>query len=171
MGATESEAEAQFRAFVAAHGETLLRLALLIATDRGRAEDLVQTALMRTFARWDRLSGQDPFGYARRIIVNSNVDRWRRDKGREYLTDEVPEPIVSDAAAHIVQRDALMRALASLPISERRVIVLRFLADLSEADTATELGLPLGTVKSVTHRAIRKLRENTQVADLKETTP
>jgi RNA polymerase sigma factor (sigma-70 family) len=64
-----------------------------------------------------------------------------------------------------------MRALASLPISERRVIVLRFLADLSEADTATELGLPLGTVKSVTHRAIRKLRDNTQAADFKETTP
>jgi RNA polymerase sigma-70 factor (sigma-E family) len=171
MSVTGSDADAQFRAFVVAHGDTLLRVALLITADRGRAEDLVQTALMRTYSRWERLSGQDPFGYARRIIVNSNVDRWRRDRGREYLTGEVPELLSSDATLDIVQRDALMRALASLPLTERRIVVLRFLVDLSEADTAAELGMPLGTVKSVTHRAMRKLRGNAHAADLREATP
>jgi RNA polymerase sigma-70 factor (sigma-E family) len=171
VGNTDAEAEAQFRVFVLAHRDTLLRVALLITTDRGRAEDLVQTALMRTYARWDRLHDEDPFAYARRIVVNGNVDRWRRDRGRELLTDEVPDAVGPDLASGVGQRDALLRALSSLPIQERRVIVLRFLVDLSEADTATELGMPIGTVKSVTHRAIRRLRASAHTADFNEVTP
>lgn len=171
MGDADRVADAQFRAFVVAHRDTLLRVALVMTTDRGRAEDLVQTALLRTYARWDRLNGQDAFGYTRRIIVNANIDRWRRDQGREHLTDDVPDRPATDATTSVEQRDVLMRALSSLPVSERRVVVLRFLADLSEAETAAELGIPVGTVKSVTHRAIRKLRINAHAADLNEANP
>jgi RNA polymerase sigma factor (sigma-70 family) len=63
-----------------------------------------------------------------------------------------------DLASRVAERDAVLRALADLTVQERRVVVLRFLDDYSEADTATTLGMPLGTVKSVTHRAIGKLR-------------
>jgi RNA polymerase sigma-70 factor (sigma-E family) len=171
VGGNELGAETQFRAFVIAHQDTLLRVALLLTTDRGHAEDLVQTALMRTYARWDRLHNEDPFGYARRIIVNANVDRWRKDRGREYLTDTPPDAPGMDIANRIAERDLLLRALKELPIQERRVIILRFLADLSEADTATELGIPLGTVKSATHRAIRRLRATTLFKDTNEVTP
>jgi RNA polymerase sigma-70 factor (sigma-E family) len=167
----DRDATAEFRAFVLARGDTLLKVALLVTTDRGRAEDLVQTALMRTYARWDRLQDQDPFLYARRIVVNANVDWWRRDRGREVTTDRPPEAVGPDLASGVTQRDVLLRALRSLPVPERRVIVLRFLCDLSEADTASELGIPVGTVKSATNRAIRRLRTNPEAIDLNEVSP
>jgi RNA polymerase sigma-70 factor (sigma-E family) len=149
-----------FRLFASAQRQGLYRVALVLTADPGLAEDLVQTALMRTHARWPRLRGEDPLRYARRVMTNANIDRWRRDRGRERLTDAVPEQGAADLAAGVVERDAVLLALASLTAQERKVIVLRFLEDVSEADTAKALGMPLGTVKSVTHRAIAKLREN-----------
>ena len=131
---------------------------LALTADRGLAEDLVQTALMRTYARWGRLAGQDPAGYAARVVVNANVDRWRRFRGREQLTAVAPEVAGIDVEAGVAARDAVLRALATLSVRERRVVVLRFLLDLSEQQTAAELGWPVGTVKSVTHRAVAKLR-------------
>jgi RNA polymerase sigma-70 factor (sigma-E family) len=163
-----SASDEEFRAFVSRHQEALLRLALLVSADAGTAEDLVQTAMMRTFARWDRFRGEEPVAYARKIIVNANIDRWRRTRGREQLTDVVPERPVADEGEQVADRDALIRALAGLSVPERRVIALRFLVDMSESDTAQHLGIPTGTVKSVTHRAIRKLREHGQLADLNE---
>ena len=150
----------EFRLFASAQRPALYRAALILAADPGVAEDLVQTALMRTHARWPRLRGQDPARYARRIMTNANIDRWRRDRGRERLTDVVPERASNELAAGVAERDAVLRALGGLTAQERRVVVLRFLDDASEADTASTLGIPVGTVKSVTHRAIAKLREN-----------
>lgn len=137
----------------------LFRMALALCGDRGVAEDLVQTALVRTYARWDRLRSENPAAYARRVVANANIDRWRRDKGRELLTDDVPETrAAADDAGRVVDHDAVVQALAELSDRERRVVVLRFLSDLSEADTAATLGIPVGTVKSVTNRAVAKLR-------------
>ena len=150
--------EQEFRAFVASTQKTLLRVALGLTLDRGHAEDLVQTAYLRTYARWSKLRGQDPAAYARRIVVNEHADRWRRHRGRESLTDTPPEASTYDDPSGVVERDAVLRALAELPERERKVVVLRYLADVSEADTAALLGLPIGTVKSVTHRAVAKLR-------------
>jgi RNA polymerase sigma-70 factor (sigma-E family) len=150
--------EAEFRAFVRDHEATLSRMASLLTTDVGAAEDLVQTALTRTFARWGRLRDQNPGAYARQIVLNSHIDRWRRVRGRERLTDQVPESSSDDHSARIAERDALTRAMAELSVQERQVVVLRFFVDLSEGATAGELGIPVGTVKSVTHRAVRKLR-------------
>jgi len=93
MGSRESraEADAAFRDFVTTHETSLLRLALVLTTNRSAAEDLVQTALMRTYSRWGRLRAQDPLAYTRRTLTNANIDRWRRDRGREVLTDLIPE--------------------------------------------------------------------------------
>jgi RNA polymerase sigma-70 factor (sigma-E family) len=163
---TGRDLDEEFRQFAVAQRKALYRVALVLAADPGVAEDLVQTALMRTHARWPRLRGQDPVRYARRVIANANIDRWRRDRGRERLTAAVPEQAAAarqgagDLAAGVAERDAVLRALAGLTAQERRVVVLRFLDDVSEADTAKALGIPLGTVKSVTHRAIGKLRDS-----------
>jgi RNA polymerase sigma-70 factor (sigma-E family) len=160
-----------FRAFVHDQEPMLLKVASLLTPDPGLAADLVQTALTRTYSRWARLRDQNPAAYARRIVVNANVDRWRRDRGRERLTDHVPERSTGDVADAVADRDALARAMADLTLAERRVVALRFLVDLSEADTAAELGLPLGTVKSTTHRAVTKLRTSQHLHALNEGTP
>jgi RNA polymerase sigma-70 factor (sigma-E family) len=161
----------EFRLFASGQRAGLFRMALVLTADRGVAEDLVQTALMRTHSRWERLREQDPGGYARRVIVNANVDRWRRDRGRERLTADLPESGSTDPAAGVADRDAVVRALAELSVQERRVMVLRFLDDRSESETARLLGIPLGTVKSVTHRALAKLRANTHLNGATEVNP
>ncbi len=172
--AARRDLDEEFRLFAGAQRPSLYRAALVLTADPGAAEDLVQTALMRTHARWPRLREQDPGGYARRIMANANIDRWRRDRGRERLTDEVPETAsadLGDIAAGVAERDAVLRALAGLSAQERKVVVLRFLEDYSEADTARALGIPLGTVKSVTHRAIAKLRDNRHLDQAREVSP
>jgi RNA polymerase sigma-70 factor (sigma-E family) len=163
--------EAEFRAFVDATQRTLLRVALGLTLDRGAAEDLVQTAYLRTYARWSRLRDGDPAAYARRIVVNEHTDRWRRHRGRESLVGDVPEMPLGDAVSEVVERDAVVRALAELSDSERRVVVLRYLADLSESETAAALRMPLGTVKSVTHRAVGKLRASSHLSLTNEVAP
>jgi len=163
--------DAGFRAFALNERARLYRLALALTADPGVAEDLVQTALMRTYARWRRVAGQDPAAYAARIVVNANIDRWRRQRGREHLTPSAPERSNADPAAGVVERDAVLRAMAALSARERRVVALRFLLDLSEQQTAHELGWPLGTVKSVTHRAMGKLRASTHLLQWAEETP
>lgn len=169
--AARGDQDEEFRLFATAQRPALYRVALLLSGDPGLAEDLVQTALMRTHARWPRLREQDPAGYARRIVTNANVDRWRRDRGRERLAAEVPDRPSGDPSGDVAERDAVLRALAGLSLQERRVVVHRFLEDLSEADTARLLGMPVGTVKSVTHRAIAKLRESGHLDPTQEEAP
>jgi len=167
----EGDSREEFGIFATSQRAALHRAALVLTGDPGLAEDLVQTALTQTYARWGRLREQDAAGYARRVLVNANIDRWRRQRGRDRLSAVVPERSVGDAAADIAQRDAVLHALADLTLAERRVVVLRFLEDRSEAETAAELGIPLGTVKSVTHRAIVKLRTSTHLNETDEVTP
>ena len=148
-----------FDAFARANNTSLYRTALLMTGDAGLAEDLVQTALARVYARWSRLSGQDPTAYARRVIINLHRDRWRRHRGREVLVDSAPDRRArTDPTETADTRDALVRAIAQLTVRERQIVVLRFVADLSEADTAAELGVSIGTVKSTASRAVVKLR-------------
>ena len=140
----------EFSAFVAGQSERLLRLALYLTGDRGRAEDLVQTVLERTYLRWARVK-DDPLAYVRRSLINANTDWWRRTRSRETLTAD-------DLGAAYVDRDAVVRALAQLTDRERSVVVLRYYEDLSEAQIATALKIAPGTVKSACARALAKLR-------------
>ncbi len=151
--------DGSFERFVQEHHPSLFRTALLMTGDSDTAQDLVQTALARVYARWSRIRDEEPAAYARRIVVNAHRDGWRRNRGREHLVPETPEPVAApDATGRIVERDSVVRALRALTARERRVVVLRFVYDLSEAGTAAELGMRVGTVKSTTHRAIGKLR-------------
>lgn len=100
----------------------------------------------------------NPLGYARRVVATARIDSWRKDR-REVLTDgrllEAGEG--SDADAH-AERDLLVRALLTLGAQQRRIVVLRYLVGLPEAEVAADLGVSLGTVKSTASRGLARLR-------------
>lgn len=155
----------EFTAFVAAHQGELLRTAWLLVGDAHRAEELTQQALVRTYAAWARAGSGDPLAYTRRVLVNLRTDSWRRRR-REVLVDGVPDEAVRlgaeparDPAADHADRDRLVRALAGLTPRQRRVVVLRHLVGLPEAEVADHLGVSVGTVKSTSSRALALLRE------------
>jgi RNA polymerase sigma-70 factor (sigma-E family) len=150
-----------FTEFAQASTPALYRIAYLLCGDRHRAQDLVQLALERTFKAWKRVGDGDPFAYARRVLATARIDTWRRTR-REVLTDDpgsnVRERSTPGSDAHVAERDRLVRALMALSVKQRRVVVLRYLLDRSEADTAAELGISAGTVKSTASRALARLR-------------
>jgi RNA polymerase sigma-70 factor (sigma-E family) len=145
-----------FDEFVRSSSDRLVRTAYLLCGDRGHAEDLVQTALLRTARRWTA-ARQDPGAYARRVLVNLAKDRWRdlrRRPGEKALEIDVAIPVTDGVA----DRDQLLRAARTLPAGQRAVLVLRYFDDLSVAETAAALGCSEGTVKSQTARALDRLR-------------
>lgn len=147
-----------FDEFAVAAWPRLRRSAYLLTGDHHLAEDLAQTALTRTYAAWHRVRRDDALAYARRVLVNVNIDRMRRRRFRE-VGDVVPERAApADASGGIEERDEIVRMLAVLTDKERRVVVLRHYFDLSEADVAAELGIAPGTVKSTLSRGLARLR-------------
>ena len=145
-----------FEAFVAARYAALLRTAFLLTGDHHEAEDLLQQSLVKAVGAWSRIDG-DPEPYVRKILVRQNVSRWRRRRWRELTTDAPPERQAVDVGAD--DRVTLHRALGVLAPRQRAVIVLRYYEDLTEAQTADVLGISVGTVKSQTRDALRRLRE------------
>ncbi|PUA83110.1 SigE family RNA polymerase sigma factor [Nocardioides currus] len=149
--------QAAFEAFVVRSSDRLLRTAFLLSGDHGHAEDMVQTALMRTARRWST-ARREPDAYARRVVVNLAKDRWRlrgRRLGEAPLEIDVAIPVDDDGVA---DREQLLAAARQLPAGQRAVLVLRYFDDLSVAETAAALGCSTGTVKSQTSRALDKLR-------------
>lgn len=155
---TGSKAE-RFTAFAESATPALSRLAFLLTGDEHRARDLVQHALERTYLAWNRVAAGNPTAYARRIVVNARIDGWRKQR-RETLADpaELWGARSPDPTSGVLDRDELVRALRTLAPAQRRVIVLRYLLDLSEADTAAELGVSVGSVKSAASRGLARLR-------------
>jgi RNA polymerase sigma-70 factor (sigma-E family) len=150
----------EFRDFVAARRPTLLRAAMLLTADRGDAEDLLQSALAKTYLAWDRINDRGAVdGYVRRAMVNINISWWRRRRLEEYPTDELPDLPVPDHARRSELRDAMERLLGRLPARQRAAVVLRYYEDLTETEIAETLGVSVGTVKSTVSRAMARLRE------------
>ena len=156
-----------FRAYVAARSPALLRTAYLLTGSRADAEDLLQTALAKTYLAWDRIREREVVdGYVRRVLVNTQTSWWRRRRVDERPTGELPERGSGrDATEDLVLHDALWTALANLPKRQRAMVVLRYYEDLSEAETAQALGVSVGTVKSTTSRALVKLRDTAGLRD------
>jgi RNA polymerase sigma-70 factor (sigma-E family) len=160
----------EFAQFIEARERALQRTAWLLTGDWALAEDLVQTALARSWPRWERITRRDdPEIYVRRVMVNTWLT-WRRRKWRgEHAAADLPEgPVPGDMAAEVAVRMAVQSALGSLPRRQRAVLVLRVFDDLSEAQVAHLLGCPPGTVKSTMSRALAKLRGDPQLAELME---
>lgn len=151
--------EEEFREFVAARSAALLRTAYLLAGDWATAEDLLQTALTKTYLAWKRLGGIEAVEpYARRVLVNTATSWWRRRWHGERPTELLPERAGPDQIEEQLERDALWRHVQSLPVRQRAVLVLRFYEDLSEVQTAELLNISVGTVKSQSSRALNTLR-------------
>lgn len=152
----------EFAAFVAARYRALVRTGLLMTGDTGHAEDLTQSALIRTYLAWSRL--RDPANaeaYTRRTLVRLALRARRRRSAAEIASGTRPGEDAS-LAAGFGQEDLVMdvrRALAGLPPGQRAVLVLRYLDDQSEADTARLLSISPGTVKSRAARGLARLRE------------
>lgn len=154
--------EEAFRRWAAERQLALLRTAVLLTGDHQRAEDLVQEALTKVALRWRRLSSGNPDAYALQIMVRDNISAWRKRR-HEVVTDSAGDAgaavAVPDGVPAAERRMLLDRALAALTPRQRAVIVLRYYDDLSERDAADALGVTVGTVKSQTHLALRRLRE------------
>jgi RNA polymerase sigma-70 factor (sigma-E family) len=138
--------------YIRARLPRLAKLARALTLDEHAAADLVQDSLEKLIRRWSRLSG-DPDAYVRQIMVNQRISSWRKVR-RERVTDRLPET----AAPDVETDHELFAALRALPQAQRAVIALRYLEDLTEADTARALGCSVGTVKSHSARAMASLR-------------
>jgi RNA polymerase sigma-70 factor (sigma-E family) len=151
--------EADFREFVKLRGRSLLHAAYLLTGNLADAEDLLQSALAKTYQAWDRIEDRKAFdGYVRRAMVNTHISWWRQRKVAEYPTDEIPDQPVADSSAGTDTYDSLRRAIDRLPQRMRAAVVLRFFEDMTETEVADVLGVSQGTVKSTVSRAVAKLR-------------
>ena len=162
---TEVEGFAQF---VEVRRRQLLRTAWLLTGDWALAEDLVQTALARSWPRWERIRRRDdPEFYVRRVMVNTWASWSRRRWRGERPSATVPDGRApGDLAAEVSVRLAVRAALRSLTARQRAVLVLRVFDDLTEAQVAHVLGCSVGTVKSTMARAAARLPEDLRLAEL-----
>jgi RNA polymerase sigma-70 factor (sigma-E family) len=151
-----------FEEFVDRRSTALLRTAYLLTADRGHAEDMLQTALLRTARRWSR-ARTAPEAYVRQVLVNLSRDRIRDlfRRPREAPLPADPD-VVRDphpGIERVAEQHTLAQALAQLPVRQRQAIVLRYFEDLSVEQTAKLLGCSTGAVKSYTSRALSRLRD------------
>lgn len=134
------------------------RVAYRILGSRGDAEDVTQEALTRAFVRWRRVRDHaEP--WVAKVAANLAIDIVRRDRRRPTVADDGradATPARSGPAPD--DRIELVRTLRGLPARQRDVVVLRYLADLTEAATAAELGTSVGSVKQHAHRGLAALR-------------
>ncbi len=147
----------EFSEFVAARSPQLYRSAYLLTMSPHAAEDLVQTALARTYAAWWRVrAAHDPVAYVHGVLVKAFLSERRRRSSGERPTADLPEPRALDSDP--ADRVALLAALAELGPVDRAVVVLRFWEDRSVAQTAADLGLSEAAVKNRSLRALKSLR-------------
>lgn len=150
--------EAEFAELVHTAWPSLYRTAYLLLGDRAEAEDLVQTALAKTYASWPKVRTVEAApAYARTVLVNTAAS-WFRKRGwrNERPTAELPEGVAP--ASDLADRPTVVAALAELAPRQRAVVVLRFYDDLPVAQVAAALGCTEGTVKSQTSDALARLR-------------
>lgn len=149
-----------FVEFVAARRSALYRLAYLLTASGPAAEDLLQSSLEKSFARWARVSRMDaPEAYVRKVMVNTLISHRRRPSWRrEVLRAEVQVPGVESAEDMVLDHAQLWPLVCALPERQRAVIVLRYYEEQSESEAAEILGCAVGTVKSQTSDAMRALR-------------
>ena len=149
--------DAEYAEFVHATWAGLYRTAYLLVADHGLAEDLVQTALAKTYASWSRIDdrGSAP-AYARTTLVNTAMGWFRKRSWRnEVPTEALPEGV---SEGDPTLRPTVVGALARLAPRQRAVVVLRYYEDATVAETARALGCSEGTVKSQTSDALSRLR-------------
>ena len=157
MSRTAKDRDAAYVEYVASRQLHLRRIAYAVCGDWHRADDLLQTALTKLYVAWPRVHRDgSPDAYVRRIIVRSHIDEgrrpWRRERagldGHDAAVDPVP----------VEERSVLFEGLQALPEMQRKTVVLRYWLGLSVRETATELRISEGTVKSHSSRGLAGLQ-------------
>jgi RNA polymerase sigma-70 factor (sigma-E family) len=145
-----------FSEYVAARWPSLVRSAVLLGCQRAEAEDVAQTTLIRCYLAWSRVRrARDRDAYVYRVLVNV----LKKSHGRRWWGEQ-PTAVTPEAAQEPADLETgidLRHALAGLTADHRAVLVLRFVADLSERQVAEVLGIPAGTVKSRVSRALASI--------------
>ncbi|GGR58442.1 RNA polymerase sigma-70 factor (sigma-E family) [Nocardioides luteus] len=155
-----------FTAFVAARRPHLVRVAYALCGDWHRADDLVQTALVKLYASWRRVTPGSEEAYVRTILVRAHIDQTRRPWWKRERSGDLPERAGPAAQTEQVEdRSELFEALQALPEMQRKVVVLRHWLQLSVAETARELRIGEGTVKSHSSRGLAALRTRMESGD------
>ncbi|MFD3948239.1 SigE family RNA polymerase sigma factor [Streptomyces sp. NPDC058579] len=149
-----------FEEYVRTRQDALLRSARRLVPDPVDAQDLLQTALVRTYGRWDGIADKSlADAYLRRVMINTRTEWWRARKLDEVPTEQLPDASVDDATEQHADRALLMDILKVLAPKQRSVVVLRHWEQMSTEETAAALGMSTGTVKSTLHRALARLRQ------------
>jgi RNA polymerase sigma-70 factor (sigma-E family) len=150
--------DAEFTEFVAARRTHLRRIAYAVCGDWHQADDLLQNALVKLYVAWPRLhrDGREE-AYTRQIIVRANIDEHRRPWRRERPGLDGHDETAREGMA-VEERSAMFEALQALPVMQRKAVLLRHWLGLSVEETAYELGISSGTVKSHTSRGLDKLQ-------------
>ena len=152
-------ADDELAEFVSEHGAALLRTAYLLCGDGDRAQDLVQSALERTWRSWNRVQqAESPVAYVRRIVVREHLSWLRTRAAGERVGLPSYDAPVADPTGEIDIRDAVWGLLAGLPRRQRTVLVLRLFEDLSDNEIAEALGCRPATVRAHAARALEQLR-------------
>jgi RNA polymerase sigma-70 factor (sigma-E family) len=156
-----------FEEYVRNRQDALLRSARRLVPDPIEAQDLLQTALVRTYGRWDGIADKSlADAYLRRVMINTRTEWWRARKLDEVPTDQLPEDSVEDGTEQHADRALLMDILQVLAPKQRSVVVLRHWEQMTTEETAEALGMSTGTVKSTLHRALARLRQELERRDL-----
>ena len=158
----------RFEDYLGRYGGALLRYAYVLTGAQADAEDLVQTALVRAYPRWRRISRMAaPHAYVRRIVTRCFIDWGRRPGRRERPTADIPERVdPCDVASQVAELDAIIRALRCLSPRQRAVLSLRHLLGLPDEVIARELGCSASTVRSHASRGLRRLQDTLSQPDL-----
>ncbi|MET9914824.1 SigE family RNA polymerase sigma factor [Streptomyces sp. NPDC006476] len=159
-GPRRRRAEQDFEEYVRTRHAALLRSAHRLMADPLDAQDLLQTALTRTYLRWDRIADKQlADAYLRRVMINTRTEWWRARKLQELPCEHLPDTGIDDTTEHYADRALLLNILNVLTPKQRSVVVLRYLEQMTIEETATALRLSPGTVKSTLHRALARLRQ------------
>lgn len=151
-----------FDQFVTLRAGRLLKSAWLLTGDKHHAEDLLQTALVKCYSRYDE--EDDRFeAYVRQTMHRTYISWWRRRSWHERPVEEIREQIADEGNEE--SRIDLARALRSLSRPQRAAVTLRYFDDMTIGEVAKTLGIPEGTVKTHIHRGLAALRELVQVPE------
>lgn len=154
---------AGFEEFVHARSPALLRTAWMLTGNAATAEDLLQSALARTWPHWRRIADDQPEAYVRKVMVRLHASWRARRWNQETPTadgelERQPHQSEEYCSGGTDDRMDLLKALKALPLRQRQVVVLRFFDDLSVETVAQVMGCSIGTVKSQSAKGLTKLR-------------
>jgi RNA polymerase sigma-70 factor (sigma-E family) len=156
------EADVALAELYASHYAGLVRLAVLLLRDQALAEDVVQDSFVAVHGKWRRIDQPTAPAYLRQTVVNRcrSALRHRTVVLKHRLEPPPDEAPADESLLRQERRDAVLDALARLPVRQREVLVLRHYLDLTEREIATTLNITQGSVKSHASRASAALRSH-----------